>query len=264
MSTHTSFLLVGLLVWAPLTTLGMTACDNGPAADHERDGAADSSAVKNADSAPAHDAASADQSIDAADAASMDASIDAADARSVDGSIGAADARSVDASIDVVDSGRCYPVADLPTPPVVDAAAFGRVFCPFLPEASTVSEHFCTTGDHCCQGPEGAWSSCTPSAEACTGPAGGIDWWCQYPGAGQCESDEVCCATGTLVLSPSADAGDAGCGNYVHGFKNTSCVAAAMCPAGQIQMCATDLDCPTGEHCYAFQAGDIKELGGCQ
>jgi hypothetical protein len=228
MSAHRRILLVGLFVWAPLA-LATTACDSDSVtADSQADGSPDSTAGGDADSSSGEEAA------------------------------------TVDGSAEASSSARCYPVAQLPTPSAADAAGFGSAFCPFLADASTHAEHFCATGDHCCEGPLGTWSSCTANTEACAVDSGGIDWWCQYPGAGQCGADQVCCAIGTLVLSASADAGDGGCGNYVHGFKSTSCVAASACPSGQIQMCASDLDCPTGQHCYAFQAGDIKELGGCQ
>jgi hypothetical protein len=172
-------------------------------------------------------------------------------------------AAATDGSGGVTDSSRCDPVASLPTLPATDASYFGQTFCPFLPEASTPSEHHCATGDHCCEGPEGTDSVCTPSAQSCGTAPGSIDWSCQYPGAGQCAAGELCCATATLVVT-GASSGDAGCGNYVTGLTKTSCYVGASCPAGDIQMCATDSDCPSGERCNAFEAGDIKQLGACQ
>jgi hypothetical protein len=231
-------------IFVLLLAVACGSSGSGSTSDAGADAAAEAAGPSGDTGASQGDAAPDDAASDAApDGAASDATPDVDQSTFVDSAAG--------------DGAICTPPATLPTPVAVDAGWYAQPLCPFLPEASAPGEHYCGAGNHCCEGSQGTDSACESAATTCDTSGGGIDWWCQYPAGAACPS---CCASGALVVAP----GDGGCGNYVEHLTSATCYASASCPAGTIQLCASDADCPAEQHCHPFQAGDVKELGGCQ
>ena len=117
-------------------------------------------------------------------------------------------------------------------------------YCPFSAvTGSDAGNKTCATGEKCCehQADAGQPSSCQAAACAPTDTA----WECQDPN--NCTGGQVCCAI-------AASAGqDPGCSFYfLSKFKGTACRTA--CATGELTVCESDGQCPTGQTCQNVTA----------
>ncbi len=86
---------------------------------------------------------------------------------------------------------------------------------------------------------------------------GYTDWQCEDPVADCTGANPVCCAPGASIVL------GAPCENYASHMTHTTCTTAALCPAaGNIIMCTSDGECPTGMSCTPFAKGG-NDVGGC-
>ncbi len=143
--------------------------------------------------------------------------------------------------------------AGCPSPSQLHPAPSGTTVtlsCPFSGVDGGAAVSCQPESQHCCQ--SGSTGGCQPLATACASSA--VDWQCADPAA-DCQGGIPCCGTGTLVLGASAQ-----CANIASGFKGTHCAAA--CTAGEIVMCTSSSECPTGMTCIPFLTHG-NQVGGC-
>jgi hypothetical protein len=174
-------------------------------------------------------------------------------------------------------SGTCKSI------PTVHASPAGSIYCGYAPgdSGATIT---CTTGQECCIGnsigggnyaPDQCqtWGSdCTdPTADGgpygaglqvlceqtadCTVNAAGGDGGSAEGGAG----GMVCCLKGTTPMQV------AGCPTgdlKASGGQGTACEMGSACSAGEVQVCGSDADCPSGKHCAGFR-WKVIEMGFC-
>jgi hypothetical protein len=157
---------------------------------------------------------------------------------------------------------------DCASAPTLHLGDGGSLFCPFGPDSGALDCPTATT--ICCVGGEiskgnYAVSQCGDPSQTCPNPLpdGG-----KYPArrieceeTADCKGDGgpmVCCATGGVPANTS-------CGFYREspGLTAATCTAGATCPAGQFQVCESDIECGSGHTCIPFRAIGM-ELGFCQ
>ena len=175
------------------------------------------------------------------------------------------------------DAGTCKSI------PTVHMQTAGSIYCGFA-AGDAGGTLTCSTGQECCVGnsigggnyaPDECqtWGTdCTnPTADA--GPFGaGLPVECEQTGdctvnggGGEGGAGEggaggmVCCLKGT---TPTQVAGCPAGDIKASGGKGTACEVGSACSAGEVQVCGSDADCPSGMKCAGFR-WKIIEMGFC-
>jgi Cys-rich repeat protein len=146
------------------------------------------------------------------------------------------------------DAGICKTPTTL-HPPNADAGT-QTLYCPFSGADGGKNDYCDTAGEHCCE-PKNGTSACKPKGTPCG--ATDTDWGCEDPA--DCGSGMTCCGKGTLVQNT-----DPNCANYTTSFTGTYC--AASCASGEITICTSNSQCPSGQTCLPFAAKG-NQVGGC-
>jgi hypothetical protein len=151
----------------------------------------------------------------------------------------------------------------------------GSIFCGY--GAGDAGEITCATGTECCLGGEvssssgyspQACSTWTANGAGCTNPA--ADSGAMYPAIGiACNQNSDCTANGqatggSCCLVGASVSTVAGCGYpKAKSGDNIQCESTPACASGEIQVCSSQADCPTGTTCTAGK-WKIYDLGFCQ
>ena len=156
----------------------------------------------------------------------------------------------VDAYVPVTDSGP-MPMTDggagapdcgraPPTFHPVDAGT--GPYCPHS-AVGDAGNTTCSVGEKCCEHAADAGQPSSCQAAACA--AKDIAWECQDPN--NCGGGQVCCA---IAAAPGQDPG---CSFYfLSKFRGTACRTA--CATGELTVCESDGQCPTGQTCQNVTA----------
>ncbi len=163
---------------------------------------------------------------------------------------GTADSSSPQDSGTPGDSGT----ADCGSFPTLHPESMPGVYCPFSGNPSIT----CMAYQECCETPAGAGSPSTCEMFGSTCPvANSITWECEDPIAcmgNPGAAGPVCCGQGSVQL-------DSNCGyHYGSGFMGTVC--AASCAAGEVTICETQSECPSGTTCTPFKTKGLQ-IGAC-
>jgi hypothetical protein len=218
---------------------------------------------------PGTDAMTSTDSSTSLEAATNDDS-GASDGSATDASNGVDSSDGADSGGAIVDSGA--PVdASCGSNPTLHADTPGDIFCGYDFDAG--ANLSCTTGQQCCLG--GYIDGGTYAAQACsTWNAGATG--CNNPGPDAigvaCAQNSDCTANGfsatnvACCLRGAMGPADDDC-NYPKATLGTAVVCETTqgsgCATGEIQICSSDSDCPTGKTCVAGK-WKILQVGFCQ
>jgi hypothetical protein len=152
------------------------------------------------------------------------------------------------------------------TDPTLHPAPSGTIFCGFG-DAGSFS---CMTGQQCCLGGKTgtgyAPEECDTFGSTCTNGMGAIPIECMQPE--DCTTNGVAGAACCLQGGPTTPAPVQGCdpGDLIsHGGNAIICEAPTSpgaCAAGELQVCETPMDCPTGKACTPIR-WKLYQLGVC-
>jgi hypothetical protein len=141
----------------------------------------------------------------------------------------------------------------------------GTIFCGFTDAAAPNDHLYCTTGTQCClggrNGNQGFFpEDCVAFGSACDNPAdGGLPKQCGQPS--DCALNHggaACCLRGATPQMVT------GCGYYkAQGGEGLFCEQGPGCAAGEVAVCTSNNDCPSGQTCTAFKY-KLWPMGFCQ
>ena len=162
------------------------------------------------------------------------------------------------------------------TAPHLHQSDAGSIFCGYQPDGGPAFD--CPTGQQCCLGGKVGSSfapqQCTTWGGTCDNPS---------PDKGihiECNQASDCVANGKPAGTPCCLAGaamaavDPGCPSTNLTIKNGnsmlcepgdggSASQVGSCAAGETQVCTSDMDCPSGQHCIAAR-WKLYQIGFCQ
>lgn len=152
--------------------------------------------------------------------------------------------------------------------PTLHTSTAGSVFCGYPADGG--SSFSCNTGEQCCLGGKVGSSfdpeECVPFGTACTNPVdGGVPIQCGQNS--DCTANGVtgaaCCLKGSGVpaLATGCTYDKASGGTAV--MCEESDAATPTCAAGEVQICSSNTDCPTGKTCTPMK-WKLYQVGFCQ
>jgi hypothetical protein len=144
------------------------------------------------------------------------------------------------------------------------------LYCPFIGDGGDVPDAagYCTPKtDECCVGGslDGggfAPSSCNPIHAACTDGKFPTQIECEDPATDCPHAGDLCCASAATPNTGSVPQWVASCGYYqLAEWDYNKC--AATCSNTEVQICATQAECPANTLCTPFRTTKGANLGWC-